>query len=76
METTTPQEKQQFDIDGMVIWANSIEEALDIANLAIIDPEERFPSQDDLGQDVLRWQTSSVTVGTSVNLPNVEALVP
>lgn len=55
METTTPQEKQQFDIDGMIVWANSIEEALDIANLAIIDPEERFPpSQDDLGQDVLR----------------------
>ena len=54
MENITPQEKQQFDIDGMIVWANSIEEALDIANLAIIDPEERFPSQDDLGQDVLR----------------------
>jgi len=51
----TPQEKQQFDIDGMIIWANSIEEALDIANLAIIDPEERFPPMEDqLGQDVLR----------------------
>lgn len=72
----TPQEKQQFDIDGMTIWANSLEEALDIANLAIVDPEERFPPEDDLGQDVLRWQTSSVTVGTSVNLPHVGALVP
>jgi len=52
--TTTSPEKQQFDIDGMTIWANSLEEALDIANLAIVDPEERFPSEDDLGQDVLR----------------------
>jgi len=53
MENTTP-EKQQFDIDGMTIWANSLEEALDIAN-AIIDPEERFPPMEDqLGQDVLR----------------------
>lgn len=52
---TTPQERQQFDIDGMIIWANSLEEALDIANLAVIDPDERFPpTEDELGQDVLR----------------------
>lgn len=52
---TTPQERQQFDIDGMIIWANSLEEALDIANLSVIDPDERFPpTEDELGQDVLR----------------------
>jgi len=49
-----PPERKQFDIDGMLIWAYSLEQALDIANLAIVDPEERFPSEDDLGQDVLR----------------------
>ena len=55
MENITPQERQQFDIDGMTIWANSLEEALDIANLSVIDPEERFPPiEDQLGQDVLR----------------------
>lgn len=53
--TTPPQERQQFDIDGMTIWANSLEEAIDIANLAVIDPDERFPPmEDELGQDVLR----------------------
>jgi len=55
MENSTPlneQGRQQFNIDGMVIWAKTIEEALDIVNLSIIDPDERF--QDDLGQDVLR----------------------
>lgn len=50
-----PPERKQFDIDGMTIWAYSLEEALDIANLSIIDPEERFPPmEDNLGQDVLR----------------------
>ena len=54
MENITP-ERKQFDIDGMTIWAYSLEEALDIANLSIIDPEERFPPmEDNLGQDVLR----------------------
>ena len=51
----TPQERQQFDIDGMIIWANSLEEAIDILNLSVIDPDERFPPmEDELGQDVLR----------------------
>lgn len=58
MENSNPldeQGRQQFNIDGMMVWAKTIEEALDIANLAVIDPDERFPpTEDELGQDVLR----------------------
>lgn len=48
------QGRQQFDIDGMIIWAKSLEEALDILNLSIIDAEEIFSSEEKYGQDVLR----------------------